>query len=84
MNQAPGGWGFVPGFVIGEVTAADLPDLVMLPLLTAPTGRVVEASIAAVPGLAFRISPRMLVEKYGLAQATASDLLSRIRKGNTP
>jgi hypothetical protein len=80
MIEAPGGWGYPPGFAIGEVTIDDLPELPLLHLSAQPT-RVVEAALRGVRGLCFRIQPGMLVKRYGLPQATASDLLTRLRKG---
>jgi hypothetical protein len=79
MNQAPGGWGYVPGFVIGEVTADDLPELPLLGTCAQPA-RVVEEALRQIPGIAFRIGPAMLRARYGLVQSTASDMLSRIRR----
>jgi hypothetical protein len=79
MIAAPAGWGYRPGFVIGEVTIDDLPDLPLLHM-TEQRAKVVEAALAGIRGIAYRIQPGMLVKRYGLAQATASDLLTRLRK----
>jgi hypothetical protein len=80
MIEAPGGWGYPPGYAIGEVTIDDLPDLPLLHLSAQPA-RVVEQALREIRGLAFRLQPGMLVKRYGLAQATASDLLTRLKKG---
>lgn len=82
MSQvlAPAGWGFLPGFPLGGLTADDLPDLPMLRFLERDRrNAAVLKMLRDNPALVREIRPRDLVAKYGLPQSTSSLLLTRAR-----
>ncbi len=77
---APIGWGWPRNYAIAGLTADDLPELPMLRFLEtdARNTAVVEA-VLSVPGLARAVRCCDLERKYGLPQATASNVLNRAR-----
>ncbi|MBB1060381.1 hypothetical protein [Marilutibacter spongiae] len=81
LVYAPTGWGWFPGSVMGGVSAEDLPDMPLLARISDPQRR--NAALVDMlkdrPALLAILRPRDLVRKYGLAQATASMLLTKAR-----
>jgi len=78
---APPGWGFVPGSRLGTPTAADMPDLPMLRYLSCRrrNDAIVEA-LREWPALAQAIRQVDIERRYGIAKATAFEILQRARR----
>lgn len=78
--MAPAGWGWKAGVPMFTPAAERLPEL---PLLgTLPTYRrpaVILDALKQTPDIVRDLYPRDLVQKYGIPQPTASDLLNRAR-----
>ena len=80
LVTAPAGWGFLPGLLLGGLTAADLPDMPMLRFLERDArNQAVLDMLRANTALARAVRPRDLVEKYRLPQSTSSILLMRAK-----
>lgn len=78
---APPGWGFPNGFAIAGLSADDLPDMPMLPVLQpGQRNAAVQQMLIDRRPLARFVRPRDLTKKYGLAQVTASGILMAARK----
>ncbi|WP_165424331.1 hypothetical protein [Pseudoxanthomonas winnipegensis] len=76
---APAGWGYPPGYPMGEITAADLPQLELLDLV-APAERnsAVTNALRALPYLR-QIRPCHIARRYGISPSCATDILDRAR-----
>jgi len=78
---APPGWGFVPGRRLDKPTAADMPDLPMLRFLSGrERNDAIVNALRARPDLPHAIRPCDIVKRYGLAKASAHDILQRARR----
>lgn len=79
---APPGWGYPTNFAIAGLSADDLPEMPMLPVLQ-PHQRnaAVQQMLIDRHPLARFVRPRDLTVKYGIPQATTSAILAAARKG---
>lgn len=81
---APAGWGYPPGYPMGEITAADLPQLELLDLV-APAERnaAVASALRALPYLR-HIRPCHVASRYGINPSSATNILDRARGHYVP
>ncbi len=78
---APSGWGFVPGRRLDAPTAADLPELPMIRFLSGrDRNDCIVNAIRAWPDLAGVLRPVDIAKRYGLAKASAYEILQRAKR----
>ena len=76
---APAGWGYPPGHPMGEITAADLPELQLLDLVVpAERNAAVTNALRALPYLR-QIRPCHVTSRYRINPTCAADILDRAR-----
>lgn len=78
---APAGWGWIPGAIISGITADDLPELPMLRLMDPyRRNQAIRDALRNMPALLPVVRPRDLIQRYGIPQATAQEILARARQ----
>jgi hypothetical protein len=76
---APAGWGWREGAIISGITADDLPAI---PDGLDPYRRnaAIRDALLNMPALLPVVRPRDLIQRYGIPQATAQEILARARQ----
>lgn len=76
---APAGWGYPPGYPMGEITEADLPELPLLHLVdAAERNSAITAALKTLPHLR-SVRPCHLVRRYALTNSSAVAVIDRAR-----
>lgn len=72
---APAGWGYPPGYPLGEISADHLPDLPMLQLCSKKAMlAAIRDAVASLPYI-HAVRPSHLVARYGIPRTTAISVL---------